>query len=132
MPSPRRLAGWARTWGGWTSTAPNKAGSMAESPSRVGTYPSSPRRAPPAPGAPPWSRRRRCVGLRVLCVLSVGLTVLARGVSVWQREALSLDFPLVALAPHVGEGALQVGDALVRGFELDGGDRIGVSALKRG
>ena len=64
--------------------------------------------------------------------MCVGLTVLARGVSVWQREALCLCFPVVALAPHVGERTLQVGDPLLCGLKLNRGDRIGVSALERG
>jgi hypothetical protein len=37
--------------------------------------------------------------------VSVGLAVLARGISVREREALGLECPFVALAAHVGQGA---------------------------
>src|SRR5262245_53363549 len=91
-----------------------------------------PRRPHPAPGAAPWSCRRRSLRRCVQGGLSVGLSVLTRGVSVWQGQALGLDLPVVALPPHIAQGTLQVGYPLLRGFEPNRGDRIRVSTMERG
>jgi hypothetical protein len=44
---------------------------------------------------------------------------------------LGLGLPVIALAPHIGQGTLQVGYPLLCGFKLDRSDRVGVSAVER-
>src|SRR5262245_57275010 len=84
--------------------------------------------APPVARLPRAPAQESTPGCRRLCI---GLAILARGLCIWQRQPHGLRFPVVALAPHIAQGALQVGDPLLCGLEPDRGHGICVSSLER-